>query len=62
MIRKILVSVVLIFSALSLLKAANVKKYEELYAKYEDSYDAGDYSASVSYLEQAMPNNPSDSI
>lgn len=62
MIRKILVSVVLIFSALSLLKAANVKKYEELYAKYEDSYDAGDYSASVSYLEQAMPNIPSDSI
>lgn len=62
MIRKILVSLVLIFSALSLLKAANVKKYEELYAKYEDSYDAGDYSASVSYLEQAMPNIPSDSI
>ncbi|MBR4621767.1 MAG: tetratricopeptide repeat protein [Salinivirgaceae bacterium] len=61
MIRKILVSLVLIFSALSLLKAANVKKYEELYAKYEDSYDAGDYSASVSYLEQAMPNIPSDS-
>jgi|GEM_PF-1243728 len=62
MIRKILVSVVLIFSALSLLKAANVKKYEELYAKYEDSYDAGDYSASVNYLEQAMPNIPSDSM
>ncbi|MBP5666697.1 MAG: tetratricopeptide repeat protein [Salinivirgaceae bacterium] len=62
MIREILVSLVLIFSALSLLKAANVKKYEELYAKYEDSYDAGDYSASVSYLEQAMPNIPSDSI
>lgn len=62
MIRKILVSVVLIFSALSLLKAANVKKYEELYAKYEDSYDAGDYSGSVAYLEQALTYIHSDSI
>ena len=44
MIRKILVSVVLIFSALSLLKAANIKKCEELFDKYEDCLNNGDYT------------------
>ena len=60
--RKILVLTALIFSVLSLVAAPNVKKFQELFAKYDESYNAGDYSASVNYLEQALPNIPADSI
>lgn len=61
-IRTCIVAVVLIFSVLPSAIAANAKKYEELYAKYEDSYNAGDYSSSVTYLEQALTNIHDDSI
>jgi tetratricopeptide (TPR) repeat protein len=61
-IRTCIVAVFLIFSVLPSTIAANAKKYEELYAKYEDSYDAGDYSSSVTYLEQALTNIHADSI
>ncbi len=60
--RMCIVAVGLIFYGLSSTFAANAKKYSELYAKYEECYDSGDYSGSVTYLEQALTNIHTDSI
>ena len=62
-IKTCIVSVGLFFSGLSSVFAVgNAKKYEELSAKYDDSYEAGDYSASVTFLEQAMVYIHPDSL
>ena len=57
-----IVAVALILSGIQSTKAANNKKCEELYAKYEECYYKGDYSGSISYLEQVLPNIHPDSI
>ena len=61
-LRLSIVVAALIFSGIQSAKAANHKKCEELYAKYEECYYKGDYSGSISYLEQILPNIHSDSI
>ena len=61
-IRLSIVAAALIFSGIQSTKAANNKKCEELYAKYEECYYKGDYSGSISYLEQVLPNIHPDSI
>ena len=64
MIVKIRICIVvgLIFSMLSSAMAANAKKYAELFDKYDECYNSGDYSGSVAYLEQALTYIHSDSI
>lgn len=57
-----IVAAALILSGIQSTKAANNKKCEELYAKYEECYYKGDYSGSISYLEQVLPNIHPDSI
>ena len=63
MSRKTYIAVVLlIFSGLSTTMAANMKKFNELYAKYEACEDNNDYRGSVKYLEEALPYIHPDSI
>lgn len=61
-LRKYTVAVALIFSVLSSAAAPNATKFKELFAKYEECYDANDYHGSVKYLEEAMPYIHPDSI
>ncbi|MBR6082533.1 MAG: tetratricopeptide repeat protein [Salinivirgaceae bacterium] len=62
MILRICVAVALIFSVLSSAAAPNAPKFKELFAKYEECYDANDYHGSVKYLEEALPYIHPDSI
>ena len=60
--KKSVITIALIFSGLSFAMAANLKKCEELYAQYVECYEKGDYSGSIRYLEQVLPNIHPDSI
>lgn len=55
------VAVALIFSVLSV-SAANMKKFNELFDKYDKCYDNNDYRGSVKYLEEALPYIHPDSM
>lgn len=60
--KRCIVIIALIFSELSWVIAANIKKCEELFDKYEECYYKGDYPGSISYLEQLLPYIHPDSI
>ncbi len=61
-IRKYVVAVLLILCVIQSTLAANQKKYNELFAKYEECYDNNDYRGSVKYLEEALGYIHADSI
>ena len=61
MVFRICISIALIFSIISSSTAANLSKYLELFAKYEECYDSNDYRGSVKYLEEALDYVPDDS-
>ena len=54
MIFRIIISIALTFSIISTATASDLKKYLELFAKYEECYDSNDYRGSVKFLEEAL--------
>ncbi len=62
MILKICISTALIFSIIPQSTAANIQKYNELYAKYDECEKNNDYRGSVKYLEEAIQYIPADSL
>lgn len=61
MIFRIVISIALTFSIISTATASDLKKYLELFAKYEECYDSNDYRGSVKFLEEALIYVPTDS-
>ena len=62
MVRICVIVASLIFSGLSSAMAANMKKFNELYNKYEATYENDDYREQVNLLEEALLHIHPDSI